>query len=96
MLSSVKFANKGAKWLRTIIQLRLGEVLDQSLKRLDLAPQLEAYGIWNIWHYVAGKPVALNAQPEKIHGFFVVRQSIEPRVDAATAVHEGSISGKNQ
>jgi predicted nucleic acid-binding Zn ribbon protein len=45
---------------------RLGEVLDQSLKRLDLAPQLEAYGIWNIWHDVVGKPVALNAQPEKI------------------------------
>lgn len=45
---------------------RLGDVLDQSLKRLDLAPQLEAYGIWNIWHDVVGKPVALNAQPEKI------------------------------
>lgn len=45
---------------------RLGDVLDQSLKRLDLAPQLEAYSIWNIWYDVVGKPVALNAQPEKI------------------------------
>jgi len=45
---------------------RLGDVLDESLKRLDLAPQLEAYGIWPIWNDVVGKPVARNAQPEKI------------------------------
>jgi len=45
---------------------RLGEVLDQSLSRLQLAPQLEAYGIWPVWNEVVGKPVARNAQPEKI------------------------------
>ena len=45
---------------------RLGEVLDQSLKRLELAPQLEAYGIWPVWDEVVGKPIARNAQPEKI------------------------------
>jgi hypothetical protein len=44
---------------------RLGDILDQSLKRLDLAPQLEAYGIWHIWREVVGMPVARNAQPEK-------------------------------
>jgi hypothetical protein len=44
---------------------RLGDVLDESLKRLDLAPQLEAYGIWPVWNDVVGKPVARNAQPEK-------------------------------
>jgi hypothetical protein len=44
---------------------RLGEILDQSLKRLDLAPQLEAYGIWHIWREVVGTPIAGNAQPEK-------------------------------
>jgi predicted nucleic acid-binding Zn ribbon protein len=45
---------------------RVGDVLEASLKRLDLAPQLEAYGIWPIWNDVVGKPVARNAQPEKI------------------------------
>lgn len=45
---------------------RLGDVLDQSLKRLDLAPQLEAYGIWPVWNEVVGMPIARNAQPEKI------------------------------
>ena len=44
---------------------RFGEILDRSLKRLDLASQLEAYGIWYIWREVVGKPVARNAQPEK-------------------------------
>ena len=55
---------------------RLGEVLEQSLKRLDLAPQLEAYGIWHIWRDVVGKPVARNAQPEKFrHGTLFVKVS---------------------
>ena len=44
---------------------RLGDVLDESLKRLDLAPQLEAYGIWPVWNDVVGKPLARNAQPER-------------------------------
>jgi hypothetical protein len=44
---------------------RIGDVLDASLKRLELAPQLEAYGIWPVWNDVVGKPVARNAQPEK-------------------------------
>jgi hypothetical protein len=45
---------------------RLGDLLQQSLSRLELAPQLEAYGIWPVWNEVVGKPVARNAQPEKI------------------------------
>ncbi len=36
------------------------------MKRLDLAPQLEAYGIWPVWNEVVGMPIARNAQPEKI------------------------------
>jgi hypothetical protein len=45
---------------------RLGDVLDQSLQRLDLMAQIEAYGIWPVWDEVVGKPIARNAQPEKI------------------------------
>jgi|ERR671918_1635600 hypothetical protein len=45
---------------------RLGEVLDKSLKRLELSSQLDQYGIWPIWNDVVGKPIARNAQPEKI------------------------------
>jgi hypothetical protein len=45
---------------------RLGDVLDKSLKRLDLATRLDAYGIWPVWNDVVGKSIALNAQPEKI------------------------------
>jgi hypothetical protein len=43
-------------------------LLHQSLSRLELAPQLEAYGIWPVWNEVVGRPVARNAQPEKIRG----------------------------
>ena len=45
---------------------RIGEVLDKSLKRLELSSQLDQYGIWPIWNDVVGKPIARNAQPEKI------------------------------
>jgi predicted nucleic acid-binding Zn ribbon protein len=45
---------------------RLGAVLEKSLKRLDLAPRLTEYGVWPIWNEVVGKPIARNAQPEKI------------------------------
>ncbi|HSK29358.1 MAG TPA: DUF721 domain-containing protein [Candidatus Limnocylindria bacterium] len=44
----------------------LGAVLDHSLKRLDLAQRLDAYGVWTIWNEVVGKTIARNAQPEKI------------------------------
>lgn len=44
----------------------LGAVLDQSLKRLDLAQRLDEYGVWPIWNDVVGKTIARNAQPEKI------------------------------
>jgi predicted nucleic acid-binding Zn ribbon protein len=44
----------------------LGAVLDQSLKRLDLTPRLDQYGVWPIWNDVVGKTIARNAQPEKI------------------------------
>ncbi|MBM2802501.1 MAG: hypothetical protein HW419_394 [Deltaproteobacteria bacterium] len=45
---------------------RLGVVLSQSLKRLDLMPRLDEYGVWPIWNDVVGKTIANNAQPEKI------------------------------
>ena len=45
---------------------RLGEVLDKSLKRLELAPRLDEYGVWPVWNDVVGAPIARNAQPEKI------------------------------
>jgi hypothetical protein len=45
---------------------RLGDLLQQSLSRLDLASQLEPYAIWPVWNEVVGKPVARHAQPEKI------------------------------
>ena len=45
---------------------RLGAVLSQSLKRLDLTPRLDEYGVWPIWNEVVGKTIARNAQPEKI------------------------------
>lgn len=45
---------------------RVGEVLDQSLKRLDLAVRLDEYGVWPIWNDLVGKTIARNAQPEKI------------------------------
>ena len=45
---------------------RLGEVLGKSLKRLELAPRLDEYGVWPVWNEVVGNPIARNAQPEKI------------------------------
>jgi predicted nucleic acid-binding Zn ribbon protein len=53
---------------------RVGEVLDQSLKRLDLAPRLDEYGVWPIWNEIVGKTIARNAQPEKIrHGTLFIK-----------------------
>jgi predicted nucleic acid-binding Zn ribbon protein len=43
-----------------------GNVLEQSLKRLDLVGRLDAYGVWPIWNDVVGAAIARNAQPEKI------------------------------
>ena len=43
---------------------RLGDVLAMSLKRLG--PRLDEYGVWPVWNDVVGKPIARNAQPEKI------------------------------
>jgi predicted nucleic acid-binding Zn ribbon protein len=45
---------------------RLGTVLDKSLKRLNLSPRLEEYGVWPIWNDTVGTTIARNAQPEKI------------------------------
>src|SRR5918992_1040795 len=44
----------------------VGAVLEQSLKRLNLVPRLDEYGVWPIWNEVVGKTIARNAQPEKI------------------------------
>src|SRR6185503_12962949 len=43
-----------------------GNVLEQSLKRLDLVTRLDEYGVWPIWNDVVGAVIARNAQPEKI------------------------------
>jgi predicted nucleic acid-binding Zn ribbon protein len=45
---------------------RLGEVLDNSLKRFQLSPRLDEYRVWPIWNDTVGSTVARNAQPEKI------------------------------
>ena len=45
---------------------RVGEVLGNSLKRLDLSYRLSEYGVWPVWDEVVGKTIAMNAQPEKI------------------------------
>jgi len=45
---------------------RLGEVLDNSLKRFQLSPRLDEYRVWPIWNDTVGPTVARNAQPEKI------------------------------
>ena len=45
---------------------RVGEVLGNSLKRLDLSYRLSEYGVWPVWDEVVGQTIAVNAQPEKI------------------------------
>ena len=45
---------------------RIGDVLGNSLKRLELGSRLDDYGVWPIWNEVVGRTIALNAQPEKI------------------------------
>jgi len=45
---------------------RLGDVLANSLKRLELGPRVDEYGVWPVWNDVVGEPIARNAQPEKI------------------------------
>jgi hypothetical protein len=45
---------------------RLGDVLDRSIKRLQLSPRLDEYGVWPIWNDIVGSTIARNAQPEKI------------------------------
>lgn len=45
---------------------KFGAVLDKSLKRLQLSPRLDEYGIWPVWGEVVGKTIARNAQPERI------------------------------
>ncbi len=55
---------------------RLGDVLEKSLKRLDLTARLDEHGVWPVWNDVVGKPIARNAQPEKIRkGTLFVRVS---------------------
>lgn len=55
---------------------RLGDVLDTSLKRLDLNARLDDYGVWTIWNQTVGAAIARNAQPEKIrNGTLMVKVS---------------------
>lgn len=55
---------------------RLGELLDTSLKRLDLDSRLADYGVWTIWNQAVGSAIARNAQPEKIrNGTLIVKVS---------------------
>ncbi|MGZ8424615.1 MAG: DUF721 domain-containing protein [Candidatus Binatia bacterium] len=55
---------------------RLGELLDTSLKRLDLDSRLADYGVWTIWNQAVGSTISRNAQPEKIrNGTLIVKVS---------------------
>jgi predicted nucleic acid-binding Zn ribbon protein len=45
---------------------RAGEVLDKSLKRMEISTRLDEYGVWPIWNDIVGTTIARNAQPEKI------------------------------
>jgi len=45
---------------------KLSEILENSLKRLDLAGRLTEHGVWPIWNETVGPTIARNAQPEKI------------------------------
>ena len=55
---------------------RLGELLETSLKRLDLHSRLADYGVWTIWNQAVGGAIARNAQPEKIRdGTLIVKVS---------------------
>ena len=45
---------------------RLGQVLDKSLKRMEISTRLDDYGVWPIWNDIVGLTIARNAQPEKI------------------------------
>jgi len=55
---------------------RLGDLLNTSLKRLDLDSRLVDYGVWRIWNQAVGSTIARNAQPEKIrNGTLIVKVS---------------------
>jgi len=55
---------------------RLGEILIQSLKRLNLAGRLTEYSVWPIWDETVGPTIARHAQPEKIRrGTLLVKVS---------------------
>jgi hypothetical protein len=55
---------------------RLSDVLEISLKRLDLHARLDDYGVWTIWNQTVGTAIARNAQPEKIrNGTLMVKVS---------------------
>lgn len=45
---------------------KIGRVLEQSLKRLDLGGRVTEYGVWPIWNETVGPVIARNAQPERI------------------------------
>ncbi len=45
---------------------RLGQVLDKSLKRMEISPRLDEYGVWPTWNDIVGTTIARSAQPEKI------------------------------
>lgn len=63
-ITSAKFYSRMAK--KDPQGERVGDVLAMSLKRLQLGPRLEEYGVWPVWNDVVGIPIARNAQPEKI------------------------------
>ncbi len=55
---------------------KLSEILEKSLKRLDLAGRLTEHGVWPIWNETVGPTIARNAQPEKIrNGTLLVKVS---------------------
>ena len=53
---------------------RLGEILEKSLKRLELSGRLIEYGVWPVWNETVGPVIARNAQPDRIrHGTLFVK-----------------------
>lgn len=63
--------------------VKLGEILEKSLKRLEVSGRLIEYGVWPIWNETVGPTIARNAQPERIrHGTLFVK------VTSPTWMHE--------
>jgi hypothetical protein len=62
---------------------RLGQVLDKSLKRMEISTRLDEYGVWPIWNDIVGTTIA--AQPEKF-AMALYSSKVTAGLDAATGM----------